>query len=134
MRKSFLWAGLGMLSCLCGSVPAESPNKPWITIGDSGQVSCGQFIALYNDDPLGKTRAMTWQGDKYFDAKYVYMQWAYGFITGTNMAQANARNQINVDGTAVELWMKQTCESHPTSKLVDVMVTFTQTQLKGLAH
>jgi len=123
---------LSLLFSLCADADAEpvAKNSPWIIMGNSAQVSCGKFISLYNDNPLGKSKSMTWQGETYYGEKYVYLQWAWGFLTGMNLAQPDSKKQIHVDGDSVELWLKEICEANPTNTLVDAINTFASKQLK----
>lgn len=133
MQKSLSYISLALLAFFGTAIAAEPAveTKPWMIMGDSAQISCGKFVALYNDNPLGKSKAMTWNGEKYYGEKYVYLQWAWGFVTGMNLSQPNSAKQIRVDADSLELWIKNTCEANPTKMLVDVLSTFGWEQLRG---
>ena len=103
--------------------------QSWGARGESAHLSCGRFLALFRETPLGKAKTMEWEGDRWYGAHYVHLQWVWGFLSGMNFARQEPKSEIGDDPETVELWLVKSCEANPSSTLVDVVTSFTSKQL-----
>jgi hypothetical protein len=82
----------------------------------AGQRSCGQFIAAVGQGPVGAVMQVPApNGGKYYAELIRYHEWMMGFVTGYNAAyEDNTDNQIRIDMSALDLWMRRWCNDNPT--------------------
>jgi hypothetical protein len=89
-----------------------------------GNVSCGHFLASTQNSKLGKTWTLTEaNGTKMWEEKLVYLEWAKGFISGTNQFLGRRSYAKDTDA-ALEAWLLNYCGQHPTTLFASALVQF----------
>ena len=90
----------------------------------SGQDSCGKFIAAVGDASPGKYREIN--AGVFVSENEAYLQWLMGFVSGVNAASVGEQEQQVswADSAAMDLWMRNWCNQHPTQDFVQAAMAF----------
>jgi hypothetical protein len=109
-------------------IVARANTETVFAAGLGGEASCGQVIAWLEEDPtLGKYKQTHQDGMTLVTQKEVVVAYVQGFITGVNYSRGPSA-QIMADSPAIELWIRNYCNAHPTDKLVEAADQFTRSQ------
>jgi hypothetical protein len=103
----------------------------------SGQNSCGQLIAaMGKDHPLGQHREMDTGTGLFVDEYTMYQQWLMGFVSGfnaTHASEAEQQQQVRTDPAAMDLWIRDWCNQHPTQGVFQAANAFITEMLTNAA-
>ena len=96
-----------------------------------GPNSCGKFLATTSSFPAGQSGHMFSQGVEFWSTNESYFEWLNGFITYANLTvpALAGPNQITVDGTAIDYWMRQWCSTNPTSGFYEGAIAFVASEV-----
>lgn len=62
----------------------------------------------------------TADGRTLFDESAIYKNWLLGYLTAVNvMRDDSVMPSIELDNEAIDLWMRNWCNAHPTSSMFD---------------
>ena len=94
----------------------------------SGQKTCGSFVSAIEGAPPGQYLS---KGELSGEL-HSYQSWLMGFVSGINVERNDgAERQIsNVDLPAVDLWMRNWCNRHPTKTVFEGALAFRREMLK----
>jgi hypothetical protein len=87
----------------------------------AGQRSCGQFIAAVGQAPVGAVAMVEKRdGSKLYGELIRFREWMESFVSGYNAAyEANTDDQIRIDLSSPDLWLRNWCNGHPTKTVAD---------------
>lgn len=92
---------------------------------DPGNQSCEKYLAAVHGHAPGTASAINRRSRRYSDDHYLYMAWLGGFLSATNWwLMGDERNEIRVDGSAVDVWIRKWCEQNPASRLIEAASAF----------
>lgn len=116
--------GIVMASALLlTSLPCFAMGEAFLVAG-FGNKSCGDFLASSQNSKLGRTWTLAApSGVKMWDEKLVYLEWARGFVTGTNQFLGRQSYDKNTE-VALEAWLVSYCGQHPTALFAIALVRF----------
>ena len=124
MRQPFVVAAITIAVLTATVLGADSG---WFILGGSANVSCGQFLAALQDGAhIGQSRTVTTDGIQFVDLKYTMLEYASGVLTGLNISHTTPIHQIKVDQAALEVWLTNYCQAHPTNTFLDAIGAFAQ--------
>ncbi|MDG4853828.1 hypothetical protein EOA75_01320 [Mesorhizobium sp. M1A.F.Ca.IN.022.07.1.1] len=104
---------LGLATAPCR---AENANA---FIYSYGLKTCGAFVAAEGDNHPGKAILRMADGRKFFDESANFMNWVLGYLSAVNMMRAPGKPSIELDNAAVDLWLRNWCDAHPTNSIFD---------------
>ena len=111
-----------ILSLALIAVDAAAIDSDQWAIHGLGANSCGSYIvALSENKP---TEAIRMQGHAYLPMANAYTQWILGFVTSANLRASPGSGQILVDANGIALWVKNYCETNPSSALSSAASAF----------
>lgn len=77
-----------------------------------GGKTCADFIAETQSEPIGSYFEKKLDGTNFYSAKYSYLQWVRGYITGYNFYN---KDEIIMDTRNIlEIELKNYCNSNPS--------------------
>ncbi|MEI9404143.1 hypothetical protein [Mesorhizobium argentiipisi] len=100
------------------TVPCRAENASAF-IYSYGLESCGAYVAAYGNNHAGKAILRTADGRKFFDESANFMNWVLGYLSAVNMMRAPGKQSIQLDNAAVDLWLRNWCNAHPTNSIFD---------------
>ncbi|WP_130217663.1 hypothetical protein [Bradyrhizobium genosp. SA-3] len=116
-----LWLTLIVLCLVSQARAAEG-----VLVIGAGQRSCGQFIAAVGQTPVGQILYVERPNGKLYGELIRYHEWMEGFISGFNSGfQSNIDDQVRIDLSSMDLWMRNWCNAHPTKTIADAGLALT---------
>lgn len=109
------------------SMGSDEPSQPVeiFILGIGFRASCGQFVAVTEGHKLSTRTEVTRDGAKYWNEGAVFMEYAYGLLTGINIARArDGQQQIRNDNAAIELWLRNWCTKNPKRDFFEAISSF----------
>ena len=82
-----------------------------------GMTSCAEFLHNAEGQPYGRFRQLTQAGEIYASWHARYLEWALGYMTARNASNIE-HPQVQLDGAAIDLAMRNYCMSQPTANFV----------------
>jgi hypothetical protein len=84
------------------------------------------LIDSLGDVRPGKYKMMDTASGSFTSENRVYQEWLLGFVSGFNRARATDPDQQvrNIDPAAMDLWMRNWCNKHPTSTVFEAASAF----------
>jgi hypothetical protein len=97
-----------------------------ILVIGAGQKTCGSFISAVGDAPPGQFPLVNTRHGEFDGELRNYQSWLMGFATGVNAEQAENQGQqiFKVDIAAIDLWMRNWCNRHPTQTVFEGALAF----------
>jgi hypothetical protein len=106
-----------MMLCLVSQAQA---GQAGVLILGAGQRSCGQFIAAVGQTPVGSVMMVEKRDGKLYGELIRFHEWMEGFVSGHNAAyEANTDDQIRIDLSSLDLWLRNWCNAHPTKTFAE---------------
>jgi hypothetical protein len=101
--------------CFAAMIWGAVAHANTIVIG-IGTTSCGKFIASIGKNAPGKIEKISTRDGDFFSENAEYNQWLIGFVSGFNFAHDDdLGQQVKSDLAAMDLWMRNWCNKHPTN-------------------
>jgi hypothetical protein len=111
-----------LLSCAATASYAQVRN---LFVSDLGNHSCGKYLAAVHGHPPGVGRVLKDSSEGQFsDDHHRYVAWLGGFFSATNWWVMDERNQVRIDNSAIDVWIRKWCEQNPTKFLIEAASAF----------
>jgi hypothetical protein len=81
------------------------------------------LIASIGDVPPGRLKTTKTAAGVVLNEYARYQEWLGGFISGFN-AVHEEKQQIRTDMAAIDLWLRNWCNKHPTKPVFDAAIAF----------
>jgi hypothetical protein len=90
-----------------------------------GTDSCSSFISHIAVSPgRSFSRTAPDDGQKYYSKSTTYLEWLLGFVTGYNAVMSDPAKQVQIDASAVDLYVRGWCTQNPTSNIFTAIRQF----------
>ena len=104
---------------------ASSDAQQGAWIHGEGFRTCAEYLDALKG-PYGSAKTMTGtDGTKYWSEGTQYIAWIEGYISGFNEFFASdpvrGLHQVQIDGPAIDAFVRQYCKAHPESKVVEAV-------------
>jgi hypothetical protein len=114
MRRSYIAVAVILWEICC--IP-NSVSQTTYAFG-AGTDSCGAYLSNIVDVP-GQSigRIAPDDGRDYYSKSTVYLEWLLGFISGHNATPVAARDQVQIDAAAADLYVRDWCSRNLSSNV-----------------
>jgi hypothetical protein len=132
-----IWA-LGLLAGIFGggAIDFAGVSSPDAAVAAGAMIrgigpdSCGKFLSALGNAPPGKSAHMQVQGTDFLSYGAVYLAWIDGFVSYANLTVPELQgNQIVVDATAIDYWIRQWCAANPTALFYEAGIALVKSEL-----
>jgi hypothetical protein len=114
-----------LLACVSTAGHAQS----FFVLG-VGRNSCGMYLSAVHNHPPGTSLGVKTREGQFFDEHARYIEWLGGFISATNfsMASAGPDQNVRVDSSSIDVWVRKWCEQNPTRSVIEAAMAFVRDQ------
>jgi hypothetical protein len=125
MRRIKLLASIGF-TIFCGDAYAQVVTSVY----GYGNHSGGAYLSIASGHKYGSANLIRYaDGTEFYDKAYMQSEWISGYLSAINALHQNPK-QIDIDTAAVDLWLRQWCNLHPASTMMQAIDAFIVEQMK----